>query len=109
MAVPLVQCRIGRKAVEILAAVAIPNPDPLAALDDDGKRMIEVSVQMEPEFKASQPRTLFEGSYFRGFDVFPDGQHFLMMKKGINSPLPIQVVLNWFEELERLVPADTPE
>jgi len=33
-----------------------------------------------------------------------DGQRFLMMKPEEGSPQRIQVVLNWFEDLKRLVP-----
>ena len=64
--------------------------------------MTAVSVQMEPNFKVSKPRVLFQGSYLPGFYISPDGQRFLMMTQETEST--INVVLNWFEELERLVP-----
>ena len=37
----------------------------------------------------------------------PDGQRFLMLKSSEEQPAPTQinVVLNWFEELKRRVPA----
>jgi hypothetical protein len=41
------------------------------------------------------------------YDVSPDGQRFLMLKPADQaeaSPTQINVVLNWFEELKRLVP-----
>jgi len=70
--------------------------------------MTAVSVQMEPNFKVSKPRVLFEGSYLPGFDISPDGQRFLMLKMEMEiEPSTIHVVLNWFEELERLVPVAT--
>jgi hypothetical protein len=55
---------------------------------------------------------VFEGSYVRhggppevNFDVTPDGQRFLMLKAVEQQPQrEIRVVLNWFEELKRLVP-----
>ena len=57
---------------------------------------------------------LFEGRYYsfidRAYDVSPDGQRFLMIKPveafeaGLTSGQQIVVVLNWFQELERLVP-----
>ena len=69
-------------------------------------KMTAVSVQMEPKLKASKPRVLFEGLYLPGLDISPDGQRFLMIKME-TEPSPIHVVLNWFEELERLVPGAT--
>jgi serine/threonine-protein kinase len=60
---------------------------------------------------------LFEGRYVaaggnpgRTYDVSADGQRFLMVKQagGDQPPAPPQiiVVLNWFEELKRLVPTN---
>ncbi len=41
------------------------------------------------------------------FDVTPDGQRFLMLKATEQQPQSeIRVVLNWFEELKRLVPTN---
>lgn len=59
------------------------------------------------------PRQLFEGRYLgnpRGFaganyEVAADGQRFLMLKPVEQAaPTQINVVLNWTEELKRLVP-----
>lgn len=37
----------------------------------------------------------------------PDGESFVMVQETRNAPLTeIHVVLNWFEELNRLVPVD---
>ena len=52
---------------------------------------------------------LFTGTYlqyrwYRQFDVTPDGEHFVMIEDPPGSHL--EVVLNWFTELERLVPTD---
>ena len=46
-----------------------------------------------------------------GFDVSPDGQRFLVVAPGESgsqrsTQQELQVVLNWFEDLERLVPTD---
>jgi Tol biopolymer transport system component len=81
-----------------------------------GDRMMDVDIRTEGEFLAGKPRQLFEGSYvpsFAGYvranyDVSPDGQRFLMVKFGGQKPAPltqINVVLNWSDELKRLVPA----
>jgi hypothetical protein len=37
------------------------------------------------------------------YDINRDGQKFLMIESG-DPPVQINVVLNWFEELKRLVP-----
>ena len=37
------------------------------------------------------------------YDIHPDGQRFLMIKDEATGS-EINVVLNWFEELKRLVP-----
>jgi serine/threonine-protein kinase len=76
------------------------------------ERMMAVSVRTEPTFSAETPRVLFEGSYKISasvpgdnpyYDIFPDGQRFLMIKEEQVAG-QINVVLNWFEELKRLVP-----
>jgi eukaryotic-like serine/threonine-protein kinase len=63
---------------------------------------------------AGIPRTLFKGPYFmvnagRTYDVAADGRRFLMIKSaapaGSSSAPQLVVVLNWGEELKRLVPA----
>jgi len=38
------------------------------------------------------------------YDISPDGQHFLMIEEVPAKQAQINVVLNWFEELKRLVP-----
>ncbi len=70
-----------------------------------------VSVQMEPTFKAETPRLLFEGAYNYGrpswspnYDISPNGETLLMVKEELGTN-QINVVLNWFEELKRLVPS----
>ena len=84
-----------------------------------GDRMFSVSVATSPTLTVGKPMELFRGSYFIAptgspraqFDVTPDGQRFLMLKPvsldNSTSPmLPrIVVVQNWFEELNRRVPA----
>ena len=75
-----------------------------------GDQMMVVSVQADTTTKAEKPRLLFQGSYrynFTGvtseYDVTADGQQFVMVKEETSQ---INVVLNWFEELKRLVPAN---
>jgi len=52
---------------------------------------------------------LFEGRYSPfAYDVSPDGQRFLMLKgvpgQDDRSETELHVVINWFEDLRRLVP-----
>ncbi len=48
----------------------------------------------------------------RAKDISPDGQRFLIIRQGAQTddssvpPAQITVVLNWFDELQRLVPTD---
>jgi len=73
-------------------------------------KMMVVDITTEPTFRAGNPRLLFEGSYLGGtgnrafYDVTPDGQRFVMVQTQQGPGAQINVVLNWFEELKRLVP-----
>jgi len=79
-------------------------------------RMMVVSIETEPSFNAGRPQMLFEGSYvsttntigFQYYDISPDGKRFLMMKQNVQEQPrnQLEIVLNWFSELERLVPTD---
>jgi len=74
-----------------------------------GETMMVVGIKTEPTFTAGSPVVLFTGRYtkfggFVNYDISPDGQRFLMIKAREGSTGQINVVLNWFEELKRLVP-----
>jgi len=74
--------------------------------------MMVVSVETDPTFRAGRSEVLFEGRYVitsfqlgnQYYDISPDGQRFLMIKAEEEAAAQINVVLNWFEELKRLVP-----
>ena len=79
--------------------------------------MMVVAIETEPTLTLGTPEVVFEESYFgvpgqsRRHDLAPDGQRFLMVKQGAttndaSAPAHINVVLNWFEELQRLVPTN---
>jgi hypothetical protein len=77
------------------------------------EKMMAVPVRLEPEFTADKPKFLFEERfefvtyYVRNYDVSPDGKRFVMIKSDQESvPSEIISVLNWFQELKRLVPTD---
>jgi hypothetical protein len=49
--------------------------------------------------------------FSRNYDFFPDGQRFVVVKPpergaDVSSRTHLDLVLNWFEELKRLVPTD---
>jgi hypothetical protein len=73
--------------------------------------MMAVPVSTGEEFSAGKPAMLFERSLKRGaydslsYDVAADGQSFLMIERDLASaPTQINVVLDWHEELLRVVP-----
>jgi len=78
-----------------------------------GRSMMAVAIDTESGFTPGTPQRLFDGPYmpsvysFANYDVSPDGQRFLMLKRvGTGDVTQITVVLNWDEELKRLVPSD---
>ena len=74
--------------------------------------MMVIRIETGPAFTYEKPHVLFSGSYiraFRNFDISADGKRFLMIKEATPILEPsardeITVVLNWTEELKRLVP-----
>jgi serine/threonine-protein kinase len=75
----------------------------------NGDKMMAVDVQTSPAFRAGTPKVLFQGNYVNSYDVAPDGKRFLMIKPpgAAQSPTDqVTLVLNWFEELRRRVPAE---
>ena len=71
-----------------------------------GNMMMAVDIETEPRFTAGTPRVLFEAPFpvSTDFDITPDGQRFLMLRMGEQEAGQINIVLNWHEELKRLVP-----
>jgi serine/threonine-protein kinase len=73
----------------------------------NGLKMMVVGVTTQPTFTAGAPRPLFEGRYEpTRYDVSPDGTRFLRIQPTDSEQAATQiiVVLNWTEELRRLVP-----
>jgi serine/threonine-protein kinase len=78
--------------------------------------LMRVGVGRGPMWTATEPTKLFDGRYGppefhtgRTYEVSPDGRRFLMIKEGAlgapnATPVSMVVVLNWPEELKRLVP-----
>lgn len=82
-------------------------------LDENGLMVAKVTATV-PELVFGAPEQLFEGHYDRhpwslvtgqrNYDVTPDGQRFIMLRRA-DAGLPrINLVLNWTQELLELVP-----
>ena len=77
----------------------------------NGREMMAVPVELKPTFEHGRPELLFEGDFavepygFHDYDVSLDGKEFLMIESAPEaSPKELHVILDWFQELERLVP-----
>jgi serine/threonine-protein kinase len=82
----------------------------------DGRQMFAVAVESGTTLVAGRPQGLFEfamlrqGGGNRPYDLSPDGR-FVIIRSGeaedAAGPAPSMIlVLNWFEELKRLVPVN---
>ena len=75
--------------------------------------MMAVPIETDPTFVFGQPRLLFEGPYELPYnrigptyDVSSDGRFLMLRRVGAEPPMEIRVVLNFDEELKRLVPTN---
>jgi len=89
---------------------AVWNPNGREIFSRSGNRMMAVELSTTPNVALSPPRVLFEQRYAYGagitianYDVTRDGQRFVMVKDESTAGR-LNVVLNWFQELQRLVP-----
>jgi len=92
------------------------SPDGTELFYRSGNRMMVVSIRTgDQTLNLGKPEVLFEGRYvshsnppgLQHYDISPDGKRFLMMKEEtVAEQGQINVVLNWFEELKRLVPTN---
>ncbi|MDA2923935.1 serine/threonine-protein kinase [Acidobacteria bacterium AH-259-L09] len=74
----------------------------------DGKLMA-VDVKAGTTLETGIPKVLFQTGVrvdpvFDQYCVRRDGQRFLLIEPAEGTAVPINIVLNWFEELKRLVP-----
>ena len=79
----------------------------------NGYKMMAVPIEPGPRFTFGQPLLLFEGTYELPdnrlgptYDVSSDGRFLMLRRVGEKRPTEIRVVLNFDEELKRLVPAN---
>ena len=88
-----------------------PNwmPNGKELLYRNGNKWMSVSLLMEPTLTAKAPQILFTKSFKvssnSDYDVSPDGQQLVVIQDEPGSE-SFNVVLNWFEELKRLVPTN---
>ena len=109
-----------------------PGPDPATPISSGGgwapawshdgrelfyrrtlSKMMVVSVTPGQPFVAARPRELFDAPYgsttdVRNYDVDAEGR-FVMVTQPVERPQRVtqmHIVLNWFEELRRLAPAE---
>ncbi len=93
-------------------AAPVWSPDGRTLYYRNENRMMAAPIRGSSELNVGTPRVLFEGQYYRGYplnprtyDLAPDGQRFVMiLPESGSTPTEFQIVLNWFEELQRLVP-----
>ena len=75
-----------------------------------GDKLVVADIAFEPRLEVGRPQLLFEGLdaalFPRSYDVTADGRRFVTTRANEGSRTQLNVVLNWFEELERLVPTD---
>lgn len=72
-------------------------------------KIVSVAVKTEPVFELGTRKILFEDVYRKryqhsNYDIHPDNKRFVMIKSSELISAEMIVVLNWFEELKRLVP-----
>jgi serine/threonine-protein kinase len=89
------------------------NPNGRELFYRSGNKMMAVNIVTQPVVTAGKPTELFTGDYMpasatiSNYDVSRDGRRFLMIQPTARenaTPTQIIVVLNWLEELKRLVP-----
>jgi hypothetical protein len=72
----------------------------------NGDAVLAVPITADGELKAGSPKLLFQGPYesvqtSRNYDVTPDGQRFLMLRRDEPPATQVSVILNWAALLKR--------
>ena len=88
------------------------SPDGTELFYRSTDQLMAVAVEPGETLRAGTPEPLFADSYRRGnsttsapnYDVTPDGQRFVMIRLGASLEYTAAVVLNFSEELRRVVP-----
>jgi len=86
----------------------------------DGRRLfyrssthvMSVDIRDEPSLRSSTPEAVFEDTFYTQdgghsfYDILPDGRFVLLESEFGQEDAYVNVVVNWAEELERLVPIE---
>ena len=81
----------------------------------DGNRLMSSGLSTDPGLVAADPELVFDGgwelsnwaeSLALNYSPMPDGWFLMVYHRPAAVPTRINVIFNWFEELERLVPTD---
>ncbi len=89
-----------------------PDGSELFFQSEDGRYLFAVDIAIGSGLEISGQHLLFEGSFevsydtALSFDLSPDGSRFLMLQRPVGDLVAreLVLVLDWFSELERLVP-----
>jgi serine/threonine-protein kinase len=85
------------------------SPDGSEIFYRNGDDMIAAAVETTDEFRVLDRQVLFTGRYMRwpnhtNYDIHPDGQRFVLVAQwGTGVSQRVVVVVNWFEEMRRLM------
>ncbi len=90
------------------------SPDGRELFYSNGGQTVSVTVDTTSEFTAGTPRPLFRSPVGSGYGydrhITPDGERFVWAafddEAAVLRGRQLHVVLNWFDELERLVPTN---
>ena len=77
-----------------------------------GDKMMAATIETGPVFAVSNIEELFKRRFlsridYRSYDVTRDGRFLMIQEPREPVRLGIKVVLNWFEELRQIAPAQT--
>jgi hypothetical protein len=94
---------------ELYYYTAATSAAPASAAFGQRLKLLAVPIETKPGFQAGKPHVLFEGPYFQSFHDYaptPDGKGFIFIRETQlqSPPAELAVILNWFEELKRIVP-----
>ncbi|MBZ5499161.1 MAG: serine/threonine-protein kinase [Acidobacteriia bacterium] len=70
-----------------------------------GNKVMAVPLEIGSTIIPGKPQMITDGPYELAYDVMPDGRLVLIQNPEIPPTTHLKLVLNWFEELKRLVPA----
>jgi eukaryotic-like serine/threonine-protein kinase len=91
------------------------SPDGTELFYRSEEQLMAVDVELGVRFRAGTPRPLFGDTYDRdvgagvaagiaNYDVTAEGERFVMVRREVSAEAELVVVLNWVEELKRLLP-----